>query len=181
MAQDVLVVAHLSSTLCGNDCVVCMDPQLASGAFLSTGAALRRMAASDLLSDATCGVGGKRPRSPSEHAHGRSQSSFSFSLLQHELPHRTSHVSDGAVPRSSEIARASGTVPPSHLLRPAGCFPRNCPHVDPPVQRCQLLRVAGTAGDESANAAAGGNKSDYASSGCALCLIARLPGFKSVM
>src|ERR1700746_2163335 len=181
MAQDVLVVAYLSSPLCGNDCVVIMDPQLASGAFLSTGAALRRMAASDLLSHATCGAGGKRPRSPFEHTHGRAQSSFSFSLLQHELPHRTSHVSDGAVPRSSEIVRASGTVPPSHLLWPAGCFPRNCPHVDPPIQGRQLLRVARAAGGNSANATAGGNKSDHASSGRALCLIARLPGFKSVM
>src|SRR5690348_12449467 len=109
MAQNVLVVADLSADLCRDDCLVYSSPQLASGAFLSAGAALWRMAASDLFPHATCGIGGKRPRSPPEYTDGGPESGFTFSLLQHELPHRTPHVSHDPFPRSSQTPRAGGS------------------------------------------------------------------------
>src|ERR1700740_2445967 len=163
MAQNVLVVADLSSDLCRNDCLVFSDPQLASGAFLSAGAALRRLAAPDLLAHAACGIGGKRPRSPAEYSDGGTQSSFSFSLLQHELPHRTSHVPDGAIPRSPQTPRTRGSVSAPHLWRPPGCVSRNCPRADPPVERRKLLRVEGASAITSARRRAGRGEYEYGS------------------
>src|SRR5580704_6832329 len=87
MAQDVLVVTGLPVHLRRDGRVVDRDSQLAADPFLSSGAALWRMAPSDLLINAARWVGGERPRSSTEYPYGGTEPGISFSLFQYELSH----------------------------------------------------------------------------------------------
>src|SRR5207342_2377491 len=63
-----------------------------------------RLAACDDRIDAACGARRGCARSPAQFAHRLYEPGLALSVLEHELPYRASHVSDGAL---SRIAGAS--------------------------------------------------------------------------
>ena len=68
-------------------------------------------------------TGGECAGPPPQQPHGLHESGFAVHLLEHELPHRASHVSHGALSRASGTAQGLATLHAAAKFRHHRCLP----------------------------------------------------------
>src|SRR4051794_19157446 len=86
-------------SVCRCPCSCARHSILVAAALHRTAIGLWCLALQFLWADAACVPAGECSRSPPQLTNGADEPRFAISLLEYELPYRTSHVPDGALPR----------------------------------------------------------------------------------